>query len=190
MTLSTNIYILDPVDPHEVFNFINENLLKVENPRTKEGPSEWYDDKEVIHLVNEVGQGFDAWLMTQYRAGDKPLYAEDQYDDYSSEGEEPDLHLVTPACYMSIDFDTAYGYQSPVGGCADLHSLYIVALHDWLAEKGVRIKWQNEFTGEYFDGLDGLEDFGHSGEDAREWFHSILPGVLAHLSDPSKPSES
>lgn len=187
MTLSTDIYILDPVDPMEVFNFVNKYLLKVTNPEVDHKPDtkwdretrEWVDDPEIMDLSNRVGQGFDAWLLTKYRKGG-PLYAEDVHDDD---------YFVAPACYMKLDFDTAYGYRSEFGGCAQLHSRYIVALHDWLATKNVRIKWRNEFTGEIFDGLDGLDSFGNDGEAARDWFKSILPGVLTLALEESKVKE-
>jgi hypothetical protein len=185
MTLSTNIYILDPVDPLEVFNFVNKYLLNAENPRFKHEPYKWGNDPEIMTLSNEGGQGFDAWFMSKYRKGG-PLYTEDQIDE--EDYDEP--YLTDPACFMKLDFDTAYGYNVPgIGGCSQLHSRYIVALHAWLAAKGVRIKWQNEFTGEYHDGLDGLEEFAGNGDDAQAWFKSILPGVLVHTTS-KKDSES
>lgn len=205
MTLSTNIYILDAVDPLEVFNFCNKYLLKVDNPKFKHAPATNYvkddsgkwsevEDPEIMDLSNQVGQGFDAWLLTKYRKNG-PLYTEDQYDEYEDEDEEDGIHryLTDPACFMKLDFDTAYGYTHPeIGGCSQLHAHYIVALHDWLATKGVRIKWQNEFTGDYFDGLDGLDDFAGDGDKARDWFKSILPGVLLHaLTEiPGKEKQS
>lgn len=189
MTLSTDIYILDPVDPKEVFDFCNKYLLKVTDPLIDHKPDTtwsrdtgWVDDPEVMDLSNRIGQGFDAWLLTKYRKNG-PLYSEDQYDD-DEDREEP--YLLSPACFMKLDFDTAYGYRSEFGGCAQLHSRYIVALHDWLETKGVRIKWRNEFTGEIFDGLDGLDGFGNDGDAARDWFKSILPGVLTRALEESK----
>lgn len=193
MTLSTDIYILDPVDPMEVFNFVNKYLLKQDNPSFKHEPQSRYikkdhgdwtevEDPEIMDLSNEIGQGFDAWFLSKYRKNG-PLYAEDQYDD-DEDLEKP--YLISPACFMSLDFDTAYGFRSEFGGCAQLHSRYIVALHDWLATKNVRIKWRNEFTGEIFDGLDGLDGFGNDGDAARDWFKSILPGVLLHALEESK----
>ena len=198
MTLSTNIYILDPVDPMEVFNFVNKYLLKVENPRFNHAPAtsyqkdekgEWneVEDPEIMDLSNNVGQGFDAWFISKYRKNG-PLYTEDQIDD-DEDYVEP--YLMDPACFMKLDFDTAYGYSDKLGGCSQLHSRYIVALHDWLATKGVRIKWQNEFTGEYHDGLDGLDEFAGDGDKARDWFKSILPGVLLSLTEgPEKDEQS
>lgn len=190
MTLNTSIYILDEVDPMEVYNFVNKHLLKVTNPITLHRPyKDWSKDKgytehpDIMDLDNEVGQGFDAWYMSKYRKSGEPLYPEDHYEDWSvGEDDEEDLHLTNPACFMELSFDTAYGYVSKVGGCSQLHTTYIIALHDWLEAKGVRIKWQNEFTGEIHDGLDGLEEFGTSGEDARKWFKSIMPGVIASIA--------
>jgi hypothetical protein len=196
MTLSTDIYILDPVDPMEVFNFVNEHLLKVKDPEFEHEldtnwdreAKDWLPNTEgIMTLSNKVGQGFDAWFMSKYREGG-PLYTEDQYDD-DEDYEEP--YLLAPACFMKLDFDTAYGYKVPgIGGCADLHARYIIALHDWLSTKGVRIKWRNEFTGDIFNGLDGLEEFSKAGADARDWFKSILPGVLAHTLSEVEKEES
>lgn len=178
MTLSTNIYILDEVDPHEVFNYCNSNLLKASDPRTEDKNDKWSEDG-VMTLMNLPGQGLPAWLISHYREDGSPLYSEDQYDDDGSE--EP--YLMHPACYMYLDFDTAYGYSDEYGGCSTLHARYIVDLFNMLREKGVRIKWQNEFTGEYFDGIDGLEEFFEGGDKARAWMRSVLPAVLLEALD-------
>lgn len=176
MTLSTDIYIIDEVDPHKVFDFCNKVLLGTNTPITTEGPSKWDNDQEVIHLNNEPGQGLDAWLMAKYRKGGLPLYTEDEYDSYEDES-----WMVSPACYMKLDFDTAYGYQDEYGGCENLHGRYIVALYNWLLEQNVRMKWKNEFTGEIYDGMDGLESFLAAGDEANEWFRNTVQPFLGKL---------
>lgn len=185
MTLDTRIFILDKVDPHEVFNFCND-LLGAKNPRFKEGPSDWDTDKEVIHLDNEPGQGFPAWLMTKYRAEGKPLYEKDvtmldMDPDYYAEIESDGSRIFKPACFMEISFDTAYSYQDEFGGCSTLHARYIVDLYNFLLEKGVRIKWQDEFSGAIHEGVDGIEEFLGGGDEAQEWFKTVLtalPGIV------------
>lgn len=181
MTLDTRIFILDPVDPQEVFDFCN-GLLGAKNPRFKEGPSDWDTDKEVIHLDNEPGQGFPAWLMTKYRAEGTPLYSEDMTKrdsdpEYYDEEDEDGKDLYRPACFMELSFDTAYGYQDEFGGCTTLHARYIVDLYNFLLEKGVRIKWQDEFTGDIHDGIHGIEDFLGGGDEAQEWFKKVLTAL-------------
>ena len=185
MTLDTRIFILDPVDPKEVFDFCN-GLLGAKNPRFKEGPSDWDDDKEVIHLDNEPGQGFPAWLMTKYRAEGKPLRDKDMTrhdldpDEYA-EDDEYGKEVYKPACFMEISFDTAYGYQDEYGGCSTLHARYIVDLHAFLLAKGVRIKWQDEFSGDIHNGIHGIEEFLGGGDKAMAWFKevlTVLPEIL------------
>ena len=187
MTLDTRIFILDEVDPHEVFNFCND-LLGAKNPRFKEGPSDWDADKEVIHLDNEPGQGYPAWLMSKYRAEGKPLYEKDitlrdtdpdYYDDPAVESDGS--RVYKPACFMEISFDTAYGYQDEYGGCSTLHARYIVDLHAFLLAKGVRIKWKDEFSGDIHDGIHGIEEFLGGGDKAMTWFKevlTVLPEIL------------
>lgn len=180
MTLNTNIYILDPVDPQEVFNFCNKALLKASNPRFKHEPDTWEEDPEIMDLSNEGGQGFPAWLCTKYRKGGMPLYAEDHYDSWG-DGEDP--YLASPACFMALDFDTAYGYRDEYGGCSDLHGRYIVALYNWLKEKSVRIKWMNEYTGDIYEGIDGLDTLFKGGDEANEWFrNTVIPAIEANFN--------
>ena len=190
MTLNTAVYILDPIDPLEVQSFFNKHLLKVTDPIIEHKPATnwnretrtWDEDPEVMDLDNQVGQGFDAWYMSQYRKGGLPLHAEDVYSEVDEDYPDEEPYVESRKCFMKVNFDTAYGYISPKGGCAELHTYYIVALHDWLATKGVRIQWVNEFSGEIFDGLNGLDDFSKAGDDARKWFKSIMPGVMASIA--------
>lgn len=170
MTLNTEIYVLDEIDPHKVFKFCNE-LMGAENPIWTETFDEWTSNP-IISLDNSPGQGFPAWLMSNYRKTG-PLYKTDQYDQ-DDEGSEK--YLLTPACYMELSFDTAYGYRDSYGGCTELHGRYIVALNEWLKLQNVKMAWKNEFDGTIHQGNDGLEDFFSGGDRANEWFtESVLP---------------
>jgi hypothetical protein len=109
MTLNTRIAVLQPVPVKELFDWVNTNLLKAENPMT-------YDEQEHAHdyaawkaagggkadlrqfqipiegahwtMGNQMGQGFAAIFEIEYRP-DGPLYAEDEY--YYDEDRFPDL---------------------------------------------------------------------------------------------------
>lgn len=192
MTLNTNIYILDRVDPHEVFNFCNRllgadyDVYRSEKVRTPENRIEYYESESewippgAVELGNRVGQGLPALFQSIYREN-APLHTDDyfEYDDFT---DDPDgeiyTYFVSPACYMSLSFDTPYGYRNDIGGASTLHGLYIVELYHWLKEQGVNIKWQNEMTGVISEGLSGLGEFFNKGDDAEDWFHK---DVAPHL---------
>jgi len=170
MTLNTAIYILDEIDPHKVFEFCN-GLMGADKAISTETYDEW-ETNPVISLDNAPGQGFPAWLMSNYRKKG-PLYPMAQYEHDDETGER---QLIAPACYMEISFDTAYGYQDSYGGATELHGRYIVALYHWLQKRNVSMCWQNEFTGTIHHGTEGLESFFSGGDRANEWFqNSVLP---------------
>lgn len=171
MTLSTNIYLTGNVDAREVFDFCNK-LIGAENPSFTDTESEWVPGMWV--LMNQPGQGYPAWLSVSYRK-DGPLATEDiwvtEEDGYR--------FLDQKACSVEINFDTGYSYQDEFGGCSDLHGRYITMINLWAEERGATLSWKNEFSGEYFDGTDGLKDFGGEGAKAAGWVKDVFRALLS-----------
>jgi hypothetical protein len=195
MTLHTRVAILDPVNVHELFEWGNRNLLKLGDrvPVTYDKQDSMIDCKAWIAagrdydkldefsqtiedgkwtIGNELGQGFDAIFDIDYRT-DGPLYPNDTF--YDSEEE-----LENPACFAMMSFDTAYGYNDDGVGCGDLHARYIVQLWHHLAEKDVRLRWYNEFDGEWYDTLEDLDNrLTRSGHTAVDWFNNMVKPAIA-----------
>ena len=198
MTLDTRIAIGGgAVNVREIFGICAAmvNTPAGTEPRTDpfigKGPG-------VKHLYNPGGIGADAWLITWYGVdGPIPPHACDD-DCYL---DDPDDYPGQPLCMdarsrdegdpresgwasMMLSFDTAYSYRDSEGrGCNDLHRSYIEVLHAYTQRKGLLFKWQNEYTGEWHDGLDGLDEFAQGGRDADAWFRgSVLPAIAAHLN--------
>lgn len=196
MTLDTHVAIGGgAINVREVFDLCRAmvNTPKGTEPRTDwsigEGPG-------IRHLSNPGGIGADAWLITYYGV-DGPIpphvctdgcYLDDA--EYVKEGESRCMDArardegsprESGWASMVLSFDSSYGHRGPDGeSCSDLHRKYIEVLHAYVTRKGLLIKWQNEFTGEWFDGLDGLDDFAKGGADAGEWFRStVLPAIAA-----------
>lgn len=171
MTLSTNVYLTGTVDAKTVFDFCNDlmgaDFARFSNEKSHYG-SGW-------HYMNEPGQGFNAWLSVYYnpdgQLSEKDVWIEDDGDRW----------LDQKACTVMVNFDTGYAYRDDFGGCADLHGRYIVALNRWAEDHGATLEWQNEFTGEYFKGLDGLADFGGEGKKAADWAEEIYRLVKASV---------
>ena len=178
MTLSTYIGILGgKATAQEAYDFINSFL--VPKGRTAIVDTEGYCRDDTKYLGNAPGQQFPAWLGIRYRE-DGPLFAEDHYDEYDDE--EP--YLTSKACDFSINFDTGYGYHDKYGGCADLHARYIIALNAWITAKGGSLWWKNEYSGEYFEGLNGLEEFASDGIDAPAWFSfEVKPAIESMVTE-------
>lgn len=173
MTLSTYVYLTGDIDPHELFNACNK-LIGAVDPVFHDEDCK-YGPKGRKSIENIPGQGFPAWLTVYYRP-DAPLTAEDVWvDDGTSRW------LDQKACSVEVNFDTGYGYRDSYGGCADLHGRYIVALNRLAEDRGLKLEWRNEFTGEYFEGTDGLDDFGGQGTKAAEWIESVLPSIISNL---------
>lgn len=179
MTLNTAVYLKTSLTPHAVHEFFNKHLLKAPDAQfVDEADTDWRTKEPtgIWSLDNEPGQGFAAWLMMSYRPG-ADLYTEDVYDE-----DGDDKWLVSRACSFKLSFDTGYGYRNGGEGCGDLHARFIASLYHWMiaTDPDASLVWHNEFTGDYFDNLDGLDTLGDAGDDAREWVNNVvLPAIAA-----------
>jgi hypothetical protein len=181
MTLSTDIYLTGNVDPHEVFDFCNK-LIGADNPVFTDEESD-YGPTGRRRIMNAPGQGFPAWLSVSYRKGG-PLAAEDVWvedGDISTEDGSVYRWLDQKACTVEINFDTGYSYRDEFGGCSDLHGRYITMINLWAEERGIALEWQNEFSGEYFKGTDGLREFGGEGANASQFVEDVLRLIKGRL---------
>lgn len=177
MTLNTRVRIKNPVNVRALHDWANQELLKARDPR--------FDVRETS-IANAPGQGFDAWLITEHNNG-RPFefvaWSEDPEDQEDVEVDR-ERFASSPAGYVDLTFDTAYGYRDELGrGCSALHADYIVRIAAHAAELGVEIAWNNEFTGEWHDGVDGLDQFANNGREAQQWFFgTALPAIAAHVA--------
>jgi hypothetical protein len=199
MTLSTDIYVLDEVDPLEVFRFCQGLLTKYDNPRHMPAEQMRVRNRQDTSYTgvpgvwevqpgnpwsrdNEPGQNLPAWLMSAYRPVG-PLRPEvgghDEDCDEDCSGKYHDR-----ACWMSVDFDTTYGYRDVRGwGCGDLHAALVFELGAWLTGHNIRWEWRNEFTGEVHVGPEGLTELGRAGVEAQDWFAStVAPAILMEMA--------
>lgn len=158
------------------------------------GERRWIDDPAgTWECGNGFGNGYDAAFWIDYRK-DAPLRAKQTYLAEMDEVDDPslltheycadgctELHEYNPPMALEVNFDTAYGYTSPEGfGCSVLHALYIVKVGQWLADRGVKWRWHNEFTGKWHDGVDGLQEFVADGRRAVTWFETVVnPAIMA-----------
>lgn len=178
MTLNTEVYLHEDIDPHEVFSYCR-GLLGADRKHV-------YDDEAGIHdktartVSNRPDQGLPAWLMLHYRHGG-PLRAN---EDACTEDCEPedDYHYHPVDCWIEVEFDTAYGYKDEQGrGCGDLHACYVAQFGQWLDERGIPWSWKNEFTGEVFAGEDryrALTELTGQAADATAWFmNTVAPAI-------------
>jgi hypothetical protein len=191
MTLNTNVFVLDPINPHELFAAVLA-IVAAESGQTPEMCRTEDDGKGTLETT--VGQGLCAWFRLRYN-GDGPLYTAEQraariaiHDkwcetDCDGSGHyDPDLFLSRP-CAVKFDLDTGYSYRDTKGGCGDLHARIVGAAGAWLDARSVRWEWENEFTGDVYTGHDGLDTLGTGGEEAANWMRtSVLPALAQELA--------
>lgn len=188
MTLSTYIAVKGEVDPEELFQLtLLAVCLAANEPHRwstaeieRSEPGQWREH----HTINtRCGQGLAAWTFLHYNADGTPLHAEDAYEVDEADADD-DPYFIAPACHSKINLDTAYGYRGDDGSdCSTLHARVIRLLHATLAAREISLSWKNEYTGEWHDGLDGLEEFVGNGVDAGNWFREVaMPAVKAHIA--------
>lgn len=153
MTLSTDIYLTKYI-PAEM---VMQKLIEIIN-----FPDYKYD-VQYDKLVGEVGQGAWAWLFVYHNNG-KPIEPAD-YETNVIGSDEVDKYgdpkIWCPKHYVRIDMDTSYGAGRGLGfSASDFHAYVIQELSKWQLDTELTFLWQNEFTSEIFEGLDGLADFG------------------------------
>ncbi len=211
MTLSTNLYVLGPVDIPALFRHCQELLTANDDRVPPQQPEQQVSvDKEAWRgngarsMRNELGQGLPAILDITYRP-DGPLTTEEQSKECTEDCDPADkpldedeerYHYPPRACFADSDFDTADGYRDKLGrGCGDLHAVLVSEVGKWLDERGVRWEWRNEYNGEIHGGearYARLVDLVSSGFEAGAWFRSmVLPAIAAELGAPgtnAKPS--
>ncbi|MEU9470499.1 hypothetical protein AB0D78_28545 [Streptomyces avermitilis] len=205
MTLDTRIFVLDKVDPHEVFRFCRDLLgAKDSHTFTDKQDSTYAGGEWAVRpdnpwtVSNDPGQGLPAWLMLYYRP-DAPLRTPEQAAEHDEDCNLPDNDTYVAewgtcdgthhrrACWLTVSFDTAYGYSDERGyGCGDLHAEYVSRLGQWLDEGGVRWEWENEFTGEVHTGYSRLVELASGGFEASAWFRTtVLPAIAAEMGGAS-----
>jgi hypothetical protein len=199
MTLDTRFFILGEVDPQEVFLFCRD-LIGATDRHTfsDEQDSTWSKGESFVEptnswtISNNPGQGLPAWLMLYYRPG-APLRTAEQAAEHDEDCNLPENSIYVEewgpcdgkhhrrACWLTVSFDTAYGYRDERGyGCGDLHAEYVAKLGQWLDSKGVRWEWENEFTGEIHTGYSELINLASGGFEATAWFKTtVLPAIAA-----------
>ena len=196
MTLNTSIAIGKPTNVREVFDFCRGLLNTPTNTPFTDRIDEHHPGRKEI--FNPGGIGLDAWLWIYYGADGPMTHVHDEWcateagpAKWDSDGEvmvtqeDVDQHTAEVAAHptmngwaaIEVTFDTAYGYRGPDGeSCSQLHARLIAQLGAWLDRKGLPWKWQNEYSGEWFDGYDGLAEFAgaHKSTGAAAWFESTV----------------
>lgn len=195
MTLSTNVYVLDPVDVRELFHFAQGLLTRYDEGKRTPEQQRWSDEERhavwgepgTRSIANKIGQNLPGILDISYRP-DGPLRTPEQAAAHDDDCDEDcSGNHYRRACFADLDLDTAYSARFEGGmGCGDLHATLVAAIGKWLDERGIRWEWRNEFTGEVHGGDDRYErliDLCSGGFEATAWFRTTaLPAVLAHIA--------
>jgi|SRR5687767_1265711 len=178
MTLNTTVLIGKPCDEKEVFMFCRE-LLNC----PKDIPFTHDEDS----IRNPGGIGLDAWLWINYDKDPKAHECDFECDEDCYYAESP---RHSGYSYVDVSFDTAYGFRGKDGeSCSDLHAKLVYKLGEWLDSKDLPWKWQNEYTGEWFDRYDGLETLGnYHDKNVKEWFDNVVPMIMKSALDSNEQS--
>lgn len=175
MTLDTTIAITGPVDARAVYEFMRPlvGTPKHIKPEIKD-ESIW----------NPLGIGADAWLIVVHGANNGAEAMPRSPDCDNEDEEDREYSRANPrhngTAHVVVSIDTAYGYRNGSEGCSDLHARLIRALGQWLDARSVPWKWQNEFTGEWFDRYDSLDSFGNAfaATGAESWFTTVVKPAI------------
>jgi hypothetical protein len=197
MTLSTNVAIGKPFDVNKVFAFCRQLIDTPDTAEAHRGDGYLPGTKQI---GNPAGVGLCALLTVTYGADGPFIHECDKWCSTEVGGEwettqasvDEHTHYVAEDpmangwAAIVVDFDTTYSYRGAGGeSCSDLHARLVTALGQWLDQQGLPWKWQNEYTGEWFDRYDQLAEFGdaHRATGADAWFRGlVVPAIQAGLT--------
>jgi hypothetical protein len=155
MTLLTQVYIIDQIDPEQAFNQARETIgatsqhyySKIE----QDTKYSWVKSGD-MRLSNLPGSGLNALLSVNYNQ--YGMVFSDQDQAKMIEDEHPEIDQIVPAHWVQVSFDTAYGYQGEKygEGCNALHSKYVIEFGRWLDQQYLSWAWKDEFNGKVHSG--------------------------------------
>jgi hypothetical protein len=199
MTLNTKVAVGKPTDVRKIFDFCNQLLNAPGTVEWSEGDCDGHRAGQ-SEIYNRPMQGLPAWLWIYHgsRVHEHDEWCDSEvgpakWDDTGQHvvtQDEVDQHVAEVAAdptmngwaAIEVTFDTAYGYRGDGGeSCSDLHARLLTALGQWLDARDLPWKWQNEFTGEWHDGIDGLAEFGDAFAmtGAQSWFEDVVKPAIA-----------
>lgn len=196
MTLDTRIVATTPCDAHDVFHEMRRLLgADGRHPirdrdrstlmfRHRDGYDAliYPEDDGVWEIGHPPGVGLDALLSITYRPGLEPRRTPEEaaeHEDWCDDDCDSTQH--SPACWVEISIDTAYGYRGPGGeACGALHARLVYELGSWFEERRVGWGWRNEFTGEwhYEDRYAALKELINRGGAAMAWFAEVVQPII------------
>lgn len=207
MTLSTHIHINTSLDAEALFDLQLRAILTAGDVldryegaqirRSEPGKPFWEGGSYLSHdygIATVIGQGLPALTSLDWQENQEPytylgVYGKEDYSWYEDEDEIAEAKAQRaedeasfPEAVYRLNYDTAYGYTGPNGiGCSELHARAIAFIHENLPE-GSTFHWHNEFTGEWFEGLNGMDGFLNNGDDAMNWFQNIaVPAIVQDI---------
>ena len=188
MTLSTSLIIIEPCDAETVFRLCLDQLTVgfggvptwdyQRQGQVKVWPNGHESTADTSHWSTTCGQGLDAWLFVYHAEPGRALRLADPADVTSVAGVPPCDHH-----HVRVNWDTAHNTRSSRNEqCGDLHTRLIRSIGEWLDAQGLTWWWQLEETGEWFRGVQNLDELGDHGAAASAWVSNV---VLPALGIPS-----
>lgn len=183
MTLHTRVHLTGEITPEAAFDLALRAILtaageehRLEHALIKRNPS--LSASEDTYIGTVIGQGLPAITDARARRDGSLTQPDGPDPDFPDEQPWGDRSPWT----VAISWDTAYGYSGPTWpNAASLHGGALIALHGGLPE-GVTVRWENEFTSEWNDGLAGLEEFMGEGRRAHAFGMLATALVVAEIT--------
>ncbi len=144
MTLTTRVELTGPITTDAAFDLALHALLRA---------------ADELHRLDGVATERDATLRGD-RTSIGTVIGQGLPGITTAKGYDDNRQLRDPLPHdAEVAWDTVYGHHSRVWPTVEaLHGAALVALHATLPE-GVTMRWRNEYTGEWFDCLGGLDEF-------------------------------
>lgn len=182
MTLHTVVHLTGSIEAETAFDLALRSILTADGSMDRyEGAAiernpDWLRDYPYDYIGTEPGQGLPAWTDAKSSRESGLIYPDPPDDDGDVWGDRQPWNVA-------VSWDTAYGYTGSRGeSCSQLHGQALVILHRSLPD-GVTMRWENEFTGDWHDNLDGLAEFMGEGAAARAFGNLVTVAIAARVAE-------
>ncbi len=174
MTLTTLVATDYYADPKKVLNELNYAFLgkEADKVRVETDPRSLYTGnvpdqglKAIVRVYHNNGKDF-VWEELHHGSRINSVDILAQYKEDAA-GSPENTKLI-------FWFDTGWSFGERSFSAGDLHMTYVSKVYDiFVKPNGAKMKWRDEYSGKWFDGLDNLSKLSKNSAESVKMFEII-----------------
>lgn len=174
MTLTTLVATDYYADPKKVLNELNHAFL---GEQAKKISLE--TNPNLIYVGNKPDQGLKAIVRVYHNNGKEFLWEEFHHGSRITSADvlakyKEDITGSPENTKLVFWFDTGWSFGEQSFSAGDLHMTYVSKIYDiFVKPNGAKMKWRDEYSGKWFDGLDNLSKLSKNSAESVKMFEIV-----------------